>query len=491
MRTICKHFTSSSLLIPGLIASILGIVYLSTLLPGVGYGGDTAKFQFVGKVLGTPHATGYPTYVILNYLFTTLFPFGTLAYKANLLSCIFSIAAILYFYRLLTHFFELRKGIAFVTCLTFGLTPTLWSQSIVARVYTLHLLWITVVLYHLCQWTKTKKEKHLLFAFASYAFSFGNHITMILFLPAILYWVWVTDKKTFLHGQKIGWAILLIALSALQYSYIFWRFYAPKTSYLEMQAGNLKELWWYLTGGYFKSYLFQFSISQLFFERLPIFLRLLFLEYSYWVLVALWGIFQLRNKQVNIFLILCFLGTIFFPLNYKDPDIFVYFIPTYLIVAIYIGVGLKWTVWVLVKNRFFFLQTLLLLIPLFFFNITFARVDQHGNIKEDEEIKTILQTIKKDGVIISPSYNYSEYFWYYLIGEGIENQHNLYVMHHFNLQDIRSYLYESIPFYLWEERKHVPPGLTMYCMSPYHRDTLGKAGFALSKIRENLYRIER
>jgi len=33
-------------------------VYLKTLFPGLGGGGDSAKFQYVGSVLGTPHPPG-------------------------------------------------------------------------------------------------------------------------------------------------------------------------------------------------------------------------------------------------------------------------------------------------------------------------------------------------------------------------------------------------------------------------------------------------
>ncbi|MEO6222321.1 MAG: hypothetical protein ABIP90_03660, partial [Vicinamibacterales bacterium] len=38
-------------------------VYLITIYPGLFGMGDAAKFSFVGKVLGTPHAPGYPMYV--------------------------------------------------------------------------------------------------------------------------------------------------------------------------------------------------------------------------------------------------------------------------------------------------------------------------------------------------------------------------------------------------------------------------------------------
>ena len=75
--------------------------YLSTLLPGIGYSGDTIKFQYLGKVLGIPHAPGYPLYLVLNHLFVSFFPFGSLAYKVNLLSAIYALGACLVLFKLL------------------------------------------------------------------------------------------------------------------------------------------------------------------------------------------------------------------------------------------------------------------------------------------------------------------------------------------------------------------------------------------------------
>jgi hypothetical protein len=200
---------------------------VSTLLPGVGYSGDTAKFQFVGRVLGTPHGPGYPTYIVLNHLFTKLFPMGSLAHKANLLSALFFIVSCLFLFHIPKLLFNLKNNIAFITSLTFGFTPALWSQSIVAEVYTLHILFVTIVFY-------------FLIACAFYAFSFGNHLMTIAFLPAIIYFVWATNKKLFTDIRKILWVNLFIVVAALQYSYFFCRFYAPHTSYLEMQTPNFE-----------------------------------------------------------------------------------------------------------------------------------------------------------------------------------------------------------------------------------------------------------
>jgi len=217
---------------------------VSTLLPGIGYSGDVAKFQFVGRVLGTPHISGYPTYLILNHFFTKLFPIGSLAYKANLLSAIFSIASSLFLFRILKVIFNLENGIAFIASLIFGLTPTLWSQSIVAEVYTLHILFVSTVFYFLLKWNKTREDRNFLIACAFYAFSFGNHLTAIVLLPAIVYFVWATDKKVFTDIRKIIWVNLFIVAAALQYSYLFWRSHAPHITYLELATTNFKTLLW-------------------------------------------------------------------------------------------------------------------------------------------------------------------------------------------------------------------------------------------------------
>src|SRR5262245_21956593 len=142
------------------LAIVLGFVYYRTLLPTIGSTGDTAKFDFVGYVLGTPHAPGYPTYIVVNHLFTKYYPFGGLAHKANLLSAIFSVIASIFLFLILL-LLDIKPRIAFCTALTFGFTRTLWSQSIVAEVYTLNILFLAMTVYFLLKWNQTKKTMHL------------------------------------------------------------------------------------------------------------------------------------------------------------------------------------------------------------------------------------------------------------------------------------------------------------------------------------------
>ncbi len=179
-----------------------GTVYLMTILPCAGYSGDSAKFQFVGYVLGTAHSTGYPTYTVLNFLFTRLFPFGSITLKANILSAVFAISALTILFHILKDHFKVSNWVALITSLTFAFTFTFWSQSIVAEVYTLHVLFICLVLYYFIDWYKRQEDRSFLIACALYALSFGHHLTVIFLLPALIYLVFVTNKTMFYDLKK-------------------------------------------------------------------------------------------------------------------------------------------------------------------------------------------------------------------------------------------------------------------------------------------------
>src|SRR5438552_16007378 len=66
-------------------------LYVRTLAPSV-MPGDYAEFQMCAAVLGVPHPTGYPLYVLLGKLFTLL-PAGDVAYRVNLSSAIYMAGA--------------------------------------------------------------------------------------------------------------------------------------------------------------------------------------------------------------------------------------------------------------------------------------------------------------------------------------------------------------------------------------------------------------
>ncbi|HSJ52436.1 MAG TPA: DUF2723 domain-containing protein, partial [Anaerolineae bacterium] len=85
-------------LLPVATGAVALVVYLQTLLPGIGWG-DIARFQYVARVWGIPHRFGYPLYIALSRLFGAL-PVGDLAYRVNLMSAVFAALAVITVYLL-------------------------------------------------------------------------------------------------------------------------------------------------------------------------------------------------------------------------------------------------------------------------------------------------------------------------------------------------------------------------------------------------------
>lgn len=477
---------TSKFVAPLLLILLLSVIYTQTLLPGVGFTGDTAKLQYVGYVLGTPHPTGYPTYVVMNHFFTRLFPYGSIAYRANLLSAVFAVAACLFLYHLLL-LLGFRRFLSFVAALTFGLTFTLWSQAVIAEVYTLNSLFVSAVLYFFIKWHLTKSQKYLIAGCAAFALSLGNHLTIVTFLPALFYFVYATDREIFRRPRILIMISLLVIAGALQYLYIFWRTADPSTKFLEMKAPDFNTFFWYITGGRFKRRMFPFSVSQFFLERIPMYLRLLFREYHILIPLGIYGFFKVEDRKLNLFLILGFLGNLLYALNYRIPDIYVYFIPGYFILAIYITYGLSAAL-SFVSRRTVLQALLLSVIPILFFALNYPKVNKHDGDPDAEEIKTTLATIKSNAIIVPHGYKEAQFFYYYLIGEN-QMVNKIYVLKKSSPEEIKDYLAKRKSMFVAELKRKVPYNLTVYCYGEKPLKSLSESGLRLRWVRKRLYEV--
>ncbi len=430
---------------PILLACLLGIGYIATLLPGIGVNGDVAKFQFVGRYLGTPHATGYPTYIFINHIFTRLFPFGSTAYKANLLSAIFAVAAAFLLFRIL-RVMQVHPFIAFSVALGFGFTPTLWENAIIAEVYSLHILFMTATIFYFIRWFDTKRSADFLAGCAVYAFAFGNHLTSLWMLPAIVYAVWNVDRKIVFRPKMALWVAAFILLSALQYTYFVWRTFDPTTVYLEMRATSLKQFIWFVTGAQFKPAMMDFGPMALLTERIPMFWGFLKDQYGFWLIPAVVAVFHRKFRPQKIFLIVYFLANMAYALEYGIPDIEPYFIPNYLVVAVLLGLGLHVLLEALPPKIKTASILLTILFPLALFLTNYEVVNQHDNVAKEVQTLEILEAVRQDALIFVPDYNVYEYLMYYRIAEGWSEK-GIYLIHKNldtnGLNDLKSSLEEG------------------------------------------------
>jgi hypothetical protein len=390
--------------------------------------GDTAKFQFIGKVLGIPHAPGYPNYILLNHLFVSIFPFGTLAFKANLLSAIYTVIASIFIYKLF-RLLQINPWIAASITLALCLGKTIWIYSVIAEVYTLNLLYTALVVFLFAKWHLTKQDRFFYLACFFYAISFGNHLIMITLLPGIIYLVAITDKKTFLSPKKIAFCAFCILLGAGQYYYLIWRTLDPNSVYLELKASNFSELLKIVTGGGSRDDVFRLLTPELYLAKIKKFAFFFGRELLFLIPLPVIGFFSKKRNQLYWFVFILFAGSLFFSFNYSIDDIWVYLIPCYFYLSVFTAIGLERIYdWILQRAKKPGVQYFALVIPLAFFLINLNRADMSKQDQFQLATEAKLNAMLENAVLINPEYDEYEYFKYYLLGEGDEKSRNIVLM---------------------------------------------------------------
>jgi len=442
-----------------LLAGFVLAVYAQTILPGLASWGDSAKFQFIGKVLGTPHQPGYPLYVLINYLFIHVVPIGSIALRVNLLSAVFALAALLVFLNLLL-VLKLRPWVAFITALSFAFMYSTWLYAIIPEVYSLNLLFLVVVINLLIRWGQTRGERYFYLACLVYGLSFGNHQVMIALLPSFIFWVWVTDRRSFLEPRKILWVIGCVLLGLATYLYIPWRTNDPATAYLELNT----QAWLDYLRHPGTGIAFRLGLADILRQRLPVAAGIVWKNISWLLLPAIFGIFVTKNRRLNIFLLLLLVTDLLVVMQLDIPEADGMYLPAFLVMAIFLGFALEWLAGQLGKNPR--LAWGLAIVPIFFLWLNYARIDQSEHSLHDQRTKLILRAAGRDALIIADDYENAEYLWYYLLGENLQRR-NLFALPDYSItaEQVRQYLAgESTP-YLKLQRRDLPPGLRVYVMA--------------------------
>src|SRR5215217_5989887 len=154
---------------------------------------DAVMLQMQVLVLGITHPTGYPTYLMLTHLFTYL-PFGDPAYRVNLGSAVYAALAVVAVY--VAGLLLSRRVVAAASgALTFGLGTALWSQAVIAEVYTLNAMFVSVTIVVLLLWREYRKDRYLLLSAFLVGLCLTNHLTSGLLLPAGLLFVALVDWR--------------------------------------------------------------------------------------------------------------------------------------------------------------------------------------------------------------------------------------------------------------------------------------------------------
>lgn len=349
-------------------------LYWRTLAPGL-LGGDSGEFQFAAWVGGFAHPTGYPLYLLLGRLWTHLLPLGDPAWRMNLFSAFWGAMTVGLFYGLARQVLEpvarpagpwASRAAALSAAAFCAVTPTFWSQAVIAEVYTLNAALLMALLWALARWVATERTNWLYAAAFLFGLGLAHHRTTLLWLPAIVLFGamnlvrppfifsalcsrrnrWAEGTETIGRKRAVILA-LLVSLPLLLYAYI--PLTAPRAPYLHVQVGPEQTLelytptvagfFEYITGRSFES---EFRPLGDALARVSAEARRLAVELTWpGVLLGLIGLGWLARRD-RPFLALTGLGFVIlfvFNLFYGIGDIAVYYIPLYLIGSLWIAVG--------------------------------------------------------------------------------------------------------------------------------------------------------
>ncbi len=251
------------------LAGLLLVVYHFALLPSWPGLADSAKFQLLAAVPGTPHPSGYPTWVLLAGLARSVVPWASPVYAADLLTALFSVAGTVGVFYLLRTLGSGRFA-SFAGAFAMGLTASHWSQSVTAEVYSLHYLFVVAVLLALLRWRERGDETLLALALGLLVLTFTNHLASICLLPAVAAFLLVTEPRAMLRPRVLA-ALALAGLAALAlYFRIVVVTYSTHAAHLEIQALDLRDLLGQLAHDPHRNHFFTFDGSALLRERLPL-----------------------------------------------------------------------------------------------------------------------------------------------------------------------------------------------------------------------------
>lgn len=318
-------------------------VYLITLAPTV-YFGDSGELISMAGYLGIPHPTGFPLYMLFSKLTLTI-PFANPAFRVNLISAVFSgLAASFFFLTALKLTGNRLKGLLkyllpALLALVFAFSYTNWSQSVVARIYTMNAFFCAAALYLLMVYEEKPLKKYLYLLGFITGLGAGLHLSFIIFSGLI--WGYLLFARFKTVKTMIPAVFGFIALGASCYLYIFMRGLAD-TGLKWQDFSGLQSFMDYFTQKQYRSKMAGRNLQgyiDFFSYIFPVILK----DFSIFGFIAsLAGCAVTYFKKIKFrhLLLLIFLSNIALLAlygNYSDMKLaFRYLIPSFMISAVYL-----------------------------------------------------------------------------------------------------------------------------------------------------------
>jgi hypothetical protein len=439
------------------ISLLVFIIYWTTLAPTVSFI-DSGELATVVTILGIAHPTGYPLFTLVGHIFSMLPIANEIIYRLNLMAAFFCASSIFFFYKLIlllvretylvdtgnfpqkidrNNFYAYVPAIAGAFILAFS--KTFWAQATSIEVYSIHTFFLSLLLFVLTKAMSLQKTTNrsqgkggieinkywLLFVFLL-GLSFSNHMTTILLVPGVLYIYFATfgfSKSSLRAGVSLG---ITFFLGLTVYLYLPIR----AASSPSLNWGNpvdLEKIIWHVSGKQFRIWMFSSMESagkqfNYFIHGLPnefylIFLPALVIGVFLTSILFIGCVFYVLKDNTKIFFLtsILFISCVFYSINYDIHDIDSYFLLAYFSIAIWISLGIGWTIRKIQKKVMLIVVSVLIviagLVPVY---LNYKQNDESKNYLVEDYTKNVFDCIEPNGIILSYQWDYFVSASYYM-----------------------------------------------------------------------------
>jgi hypothetical protein len=345
--------------VPAAVFAIALGVYLATLPAGLTWANDSADggdLIAAALVTGVAHPTGYPTFTLLARLATVL-PWGTPAWRVALLSACcgaltatFVTATVLALGRPAAEGGQLSIPVpalqpgwagpapAVAVGLMLAFSPLLWGQSTVAEVYALLACLAAALSWAVVRWQQSGSPTWAAALGLLSGLALGNHLTILALAPMVA--VVLLQER----GRRRALVTFVLALAAGLLVTLYLPLAAstsPPVNWGDPQT--LDGFLWLVSGQLYRPFVFAAGWPDVL-ARLQAWVGLVWQNFLPWgVALALAGLLLLaeRRRTLAVATLASLALGLIWSLAYDTTDSYLALLPGWVLIAIWIGVGLQ------------------------------------------------------------------------------------------------------------------------------------------------------
>lgn len=413
-------------------------LYLRTMAPTV-LDGDNGEFQYMAYILGVPHSTGYPLFILLVRMFILL-PIGDIAYRVNLFSVLCTAISVPIIYAVALRLTRARIPSILAT-LVLALIPSIWGGALETKPYAFHLLLGVSALLFAVRWHQDGHARDFYALALTYGLGLTNHHVLAFTAPAFALVVWLNRARV--NRSMIVRGVLLVLVPLLLYAYIpiranyfiaqqdpqNWQLYQREDAILKGQVTqyyiNTPQGFLNLTTGLDNIFKFGFLDKKEQTDRSFNALNLVVEQFGYvGIALAFFGfvVSFRRDRKLWAILLLYALGISFIAWILRAKSTVIYFSLAYFILALWIGFGIDWLMrWATRYHRVlaYVVAAVALALPISLLIANYARLDESANYAPRDYAQSVLNdNLAPNAVVIAP-WEVSEPMHYF---QFVENQ---------------------------------------------------------------------